>query len=251
MNAPIPQPTQPTLLIPDYVIAAIEGYGLARASIEGSYTNAAVALTEVFAQLRHWGAHLQAPLLVVDAPTPRPPPDAMTLLKAARHALRSYGFGNSSPDLGAGIASDIEQFLNRQAEAKPVAVADAAPVAEGVALDMLDAAPLAPLSPLEATVLEARDIAEDAELSVATRAWQRGAHTPDKRLNAIFQRRYYPGGAVYLCRWDGRIWWSADASKPGVDPDGWLNGGVSHYQHLDWRGPLTQSDLDETWGAAP
>lgn len=225
------QATPPTLLIPDYVIAAIEGYGLARATETGSYEAPAIALTEVFAQLRHWGAHLQAPLLVIDAPPRRPPPDAMTLLKAARHALRSYGFGNASGELASGIASDIEQFLARQ----PLASVDAsAPV------DLLDAA-AAPRSELEASVIDARDIAEEAERAITAKTWRSGNHKPGK-APGLFQRRYFEGDPPRVCRWDGRQWWSVSASTGQYDPDNSLDGGISHHQDIEWRGPLSRGE---------
>ncbi|WKA31627.1 hypothetical protein [Bradyrhizobium roseum] len=38
-------------------------------------------------------------------------------LKAAMHALRSYQFGNSAPDLAQGIADDLEALIKQAGEA--------------------------------------------------------------------------------------------------------------------------------------
>jgi predicted component of type VI protein secretion system len=41
--------------------------------------------------------------------------ESRKLLKAAMHALKSYQYGNSAPDLAASIAGDIEKLLNGKA----------------------------------------------------------------------------------------------------------------------------------------
>ena len=44
---------------------------------------------------------------------PRSLREALTLLQAAAHTLRSYQYGNASGDLAASTADEIDRFLAR------------------------------------------------------------------------------------------------------------------------------------------
>jgi hypothetical protein len=217
------------LTIPDYVVAAIEGYGNARASEEGAYNNAAVALLEVFAQLRHWAATAVPVVEVV----PRARPDALSLLRSARHALRSYGYGNASTALASGLATDIEQFLAERLS-EPSADNPVPCDPAGVPLSVLQA--LANPVSLESVVMDLSNVVALPPPSPET--WRSGARPPKEP--GLFERRHFEGGAAMRCRWTGKHWLSSAASLPDADPDTLPNGGVSFHQHIEYRGPVPE-----------
>lgn len=211
------------LSIPDYVVAAIEGYGNARASEEGAYGNAAVALLEVFAQMRHWAASAVPVVEVV----PRPRPDALSLLRSARHALR-----NASTELASGLATDIEQYLAERL-AEPSAANPVPCDPAGVPLSVLQA--LANPTSLESVVMDLSNVV--APPPPSPEVWRSNGARPPK-APGLFERRLYDGGIPMRCRWTGKHWLSVAASLPGADPDALPNGGVSFHQHIEYRGPV-------------